>query len=246
MQPSSPTPANVTIGILALQGAFAEHQVMLQKASLKRRVVIVLVRQQEDLDKCDALIIPGGESTTIALLARLAGLLEPMREFLKTKPVWGTCAGAILLSRWVEGAKKGGQELLGGISVTIERNGFGSQVESFEAPLEVEGLRESNRPFHGVFIRAPVVIGLNPSPTDPPIQIISRISPSLLPASQTVVPLDEDDTDPRDPRTIVALRQGLHLLTTFHPELTKDDRFHEYFVRECVLPTVTSRSSSPA
>ena len=96
------------------------------------------------------------ESTTIALLARLAGLLEPMREFLKTKPVWGTCAGAILLARWIEGAKKGGQELLGGISVAIERNGFGSQIESFEAPLEVEGLRESNRPFHGVFIRAPV------------------------------------------------------------------------------------------
>ena len=79
-----------------------------------------------------------------------------MREFLKTKPVWGTCAGAILLARWVENAKKGGQELLGGISVAVARNGFGSQVESFEAPLEVEGLRESNRPFHGIFIRAPV------------------------------------------------------------------------------------------
>ncbi|KAI0773573.1 SNO glutamine amidotransferase [Fomes fomentarius] len=237
---------HVTIGILALQGAFAEHQVMLQKVSLKKRIVVALIRQQEDLEKCDALIIPGGESTTIALLARLAGLLEPMREFLKTKPVWGTCAGAILLARWIEGAKKGGQELLGGISVAIERNGFGSQVESFEAPLEVEGLRESNRPFHGVFIRAPVVIELNPSPTDPPIQIISRISPSLLPATQTAVPPDEDDTDPRDPRTIVALRQGMHLLTTFHPELTKDERFHDYFVRECVLPTLSSRSSSPA
>ncbi|KAH9936858.1 SNO glutamine amidotransferase [Epithele typhae] len=244
MQPSPPRD-HVTVGILALQGAFAEHQVMLQKLSLKRRVVVVLVRQQEDLDKCDCLIIPGGESTTIALLARLAGLLEPMREFLKTKPVWGTCAGAILLARWVEGAKKGGQELLGGISITIERNGFGSQVESFEAPLEVEGLRESNCAFHGIFIRAPVVIGLSPSPTDPPIQILSRISASLLPASQTVVPIDEDDTDPRDPRTIVALRQGLHLLTTFHPELTKDHRFHEYFVQECVLPTLSISSPPP-
>lgn len=96
------------------------------------------------------------ESTTIALLARLAGLLEPLREFLKTKPIWGTCAGAILLARAVEGAKRGGQELLGGMSVSIERNGFGSQVESFEAALEVEGLRESNRAFHGIFIRAPV------------------------------------------------------------------------------------------
>lgn len=101
------------------------------------------------------------ESTTIALLARLAGLLEPLREFLKAKPVWGTCAGAILLARAVAGAKRGGQELLGGISVAVERNGFGSQVESFEAPLEVDGLRESNRAFHGIFIRAPVSFPLS-------------------------------------------------------------------------------------
>lgn len=77
-----------------------------------------------------------------------------------------------------------------------------------------------------------------PALTDAPIQVISRISSSLLPAS--VGPLDEDDTDPRDPRTIVALRQGKHLLTTFHPELTKDYRFHEYFVVECVLPTMAA------
>ncbi|PCH41729.1 glutamine amidotransferase subunit pdxT [Wolfiporia cocos MD-104 SS10] len=230
--------ANVTIGILAMQGAFAEHQVMLQKLSLKSRMVIVLVRTPEDLARCDALIIPGGESTTIALLARLAGLLGPLREFVKSKPVWGTCAGAILLAQSVEGAKKGGQELLGGISATVARNGWGSQIESFEAPLEVEGMRDPERPFQGVFIRAPVVVALHPSPSDPPIQIVSRISASLLPRTQTLVPYDEDDTDPRDPRTIVALRQGRHLLTSFHPELTKDDRFHEYFVRECVLPTL--------
>ncbi|OCH93257.1 SNO glutamine amidotransferase [Obba rivulosa] len=234
----TPARGDVTIGILALQGAFAEHQVMLQKLSLRKRMAIVLVRTQEDLARCDALIIPGGESTTIALLARLAGLLGPLRDFVKAKPVWGTCAGAILLAQTIEGAKKGGQELLSGVSVNITRNGWGSQVESFEAPLEVEGLRDSNRPFQGVFIRAPVVLSLCPSPDDPPIQIISRISTGLLPSSQTLVSPDEDDTDPRDPRTIVALRQGLHLLTTFHPELTKDDRFHEFFVKECVLPTL--------
>ncbi|PSS00607.1 hypothetical protein PHLCEN_2v4117 [Hermanssonia centrifuga] len=238
MQESSPR-QDVTIGILALQGAFAEHQVMFQKVSSKKKAVIVLVRTEEDLGKCDALVIPGGESTTIALLARLAGLLGPLRDFLKKKPVWGTCAGAILLSQAIEGAKKGGQELLGGISVTTARNGWGSQVESFEASLEVEGLREANRPFHGIFIRAPVVLQLHPSATDPPIEVISRISSSLLPAS--VGPLDEDDTDPRDPRTIVALRQGSHLLTTFHPELTKDNRFHEYFITECVLPSVCNK-----
>jgi SNO glutamine amidotransferase family len=107
----------------------------------------VQVRTTADLDQCDALVIPGGgmfefsyrktgrevltcapESTTIALLARLSGLLDPLREFIARKPVWGTCAGAILLARSVEGAKKGGQELLGGMSITIQRNGWGSQV----------------------------------------------------------------------------------------------------------------------
>lgn len=127
---------------------------------------------------------PRPESTTIALLARLSGLMEPLREFVKTKAVWGTCAGAILLSQAVSNPKKGGQELLGGVSVTTMRNGWGSQVtslfaapptsfvrrkrrysidfymhtqvESFEAPLEVSGLRDANIPFMGIFIRAPV------------------------------------------------------------------------------------------
>lgn len=128
-----------------MQGAFAEHQVMLQKVRIDRPIKIALIRQVEDLERCDGLIIPGGgmfspsmfppddefcciESTTIALLARLAGLTEPLREFTQKKPVWGTCAGAILLSREAEGMKKGGQELLGGIDVKTERNGWGSQV----------------------------------------------------------------------------------------------------------------------
>ncbi|KZT74600.1 SNO glutamine amidotransferase [Daedalea quercina L-15889] len=238
MQPSTHR-EEITIGILALQGAFVEHQAMLQKLSLKQRIHIVQVRTPEDLTKCDSLIIPGGESTTIALLARLAGLLGPLRDFVKVKPVWGTCAGAILLAQAAEGTKKGGQELLGGMSVTVMRNGFGSQVESFEAPLEVEGLRDSDRPFHGVFIRAPVVLSLDPSPSDPAIEIVSRISTALLPYNQTTLLPDEDVRDPRDPSTIVAVRQGRHLLTTFHPELTKDDRFHEYFIQRCVLPSLS-------
>ena len=127
----------------ALQGAFAEHEACLRRLQ-KQPIVTVQVRTADDLARCDALIIPGGgknilqltvtyrsafaESTTIALLARLSGLLEPLRKFTQTKPVWGTCAGAILLSKAVVGAKKGGQELLGGMSITIERNGWGSQV----------------------------------------------------------------------------------------------------------------------
>lgn len=132
-----------------MQGAFAEHQTALQRLSIPGwKVSVLQVRTPEDLASCDALVIPGGgvyqnlpahsgtalksvrmiESTTIALLARLSGLLDPLKEFLKQKPVWGTCAGAILLSQKVENAKKGGQELLGGMSVSIARNGWGSQV----------------------------------------------------------------------------------------------------------------------
>ncbi|KAL9712327.1 Senecionine N-oxygenase [Leucoagaricus gongylophorus] len=223
---------NLTIGILALQGAFMEHQVALKELPIQTKIDVVLVRTPQDLGKCQALIIPGGESTTIALLARLTGLLEPLRNFVKVKPVWGTCAGAILLAKAVISAKRGGQELLGGMSITIARNGWGSQIESFEADLEVTGLRESERPFTGIFIRAPVVLTLEPSPEDPPIQVVSCLSPHLLPESLT------SSNSTSEPKTFVALRQGRHFLTTFHPELTRDNRFHEYFVKECVLPSI--------
>ncbi|KAH9180064.1 SNO glutamine amidotransferase [Lactarius sanguifluus] len=203
-------------------GAFAEHQVMLKKISGKRQLDVIQVRTPEELKLCDALIIPGGESTTIGLLAKISGLIEPLREFVKTKPVWGTCAA-------VSNPKKGGQELLGGVSVKITRNGWGSQVESFEAPLQVNGLRDAHILFPGVFIRAPVVAELLSAASEPHIHVISRIPDSLLPRSS----LDEGPD-----RAIVALRQGRHLLTTFHPELTFDSRFHEYFVHECVLPSL--------
>ncbi|KAF8628128.1 hypothetical protein AX15_004082 [Amanita polypyramis BW_CC] len=221
----------VVIGILALQGSFVEHQAALKKLPLKKKVTSIQVRTPEELEKCAALIIPGGESTTITLLAKLSGLLEHLRAFVKEKPVWGTCAGAILLSEAVESstAKKGGQELLGGISITIARNGWGSQVESFEAEFQVTGLRNPGLPFTGIFIRAPVVLALSPSSEDPPIEVIARLPIKFLPQG-LATPADDND-----PRTVVALRQGRHFLTTFHPELTKDNRFHEYFVRECVL-----------
>jgi pyridoxal 5'-phosphate synthase glutaminase subunit Pdx2 len=125
---------------IALQGAFAEHFQTIQSLSSKSltktesplpRLNPRLVRTKEDLDACDALIIPGGESTTMAIVAKNMGLLDPLREFVKVrgKPTWGTCAGAILLSEGgIEGSKKGGQEVIGGIDVRIGRNGFGSQV----------------------------------------------------------------------------------------------------------------------
>ncbi|KAI6040979.1 PdxT/SNO family [Pisolithus marmoratus] len=219
------------VGILALQGAFIEHQIALQKIPSARKINVSLVRTPEDLAKCDALIIPGGESTTIALLAKLAGLLEPLRQFSKTKPIWGTCAGAILLAQVVENTKRGGQELLGGISVTVARNGWGSQVESFEAPLTVADLDDPEKPFTGVFIRAPVILALHPTPDAPPIEVVARLPLGSDPVSQTT----HLQTGPEDPRIIVAVRQGKHLLTTFHPELTTDGRFHEYFAKNCIF-----------
>jgi len=204
----------------------------LHHLALPKKIITIQVRTVEELGGCDALIIPGGESTTIALLAKLSGMLQPLRDFVKVKPVWGTCAGAILLAQTVEGAKKGGQELLGGMSITIARNGWGSQVESFEADLLVDGLRNSGSPFTGIFIRAPVILALSPSPNEPPITIVARLPPDLLP-EPLQVSLANDD-----PKTYVALRQGLHFLTTFHPELTRDNRFHDYFVRECVMRNV--------
>ncbi|KAF9651037.1 SNO glutamine amidotransferase [Thelephora ganbajun] len=237
-------PKSMVIGILALQGAFAEHQVMLQKLGLQVEICVNLVRSVQDLQTCDALVIPGGESTTIALLAKLSGLLDPLREFLRTKPVWGSCAGAILMSRNVTNAKKGGQDLLGGLSVTTTRNGWGSQIESFEVPLVVQSLSQPDRPFQGVFIRAPVVFSVDLTPEDPPLQIIARVPVQLLPDAQHLVLQNQNLADPLNPRTIVAFRQGNHLFTSFHPELTKDDRFHTYFVQECVIPSlVTGRSS---
>jgi len=242
------------VGASALQGAFVEHQAILSRiARVKSRsadgkscsptaVRTVLVRTVDELAECGALIIPGGESTTIALLARLRGLLEPLRGFARSKPMWGTCAGAVLLSSGgVVGTKKGGQEVIGGIDVCVERNGWGSQLESFEAELNVVGLRDSNQPFTGIFIRAPVILALTAlnDDTRPPVVVLARLPSSLVPSITSQKGFQ--DPDPQldlhsaDSRTIVALRQGRHLLTTFHPELTRDDRFHEYFVTECVL-----------
>ncbi|KAG8757706.1 hypothetical protein FRC14_001655 [Serendipita sp. 396] len=242
-------PISVVVGILALQGAFAEHQTTLNNLATKSctkvksmpHLTCQLVRTPAELALCDALIIPGGESTTMALLARVNGLLEPLKEFLKIKPVWGTCAGAILLAESIEGSKKGGQELLGGMSVKIGRNGFGSQIDSFEGPLifssDSETLTNRSEEFIGVFIRAPIVLSVMEDPSLPKPQVLAKIPPQALP------PYD-DGTEAtnleEDPRTIVALRQGNLVLTTFHPELTRDDRFHEYFVRDVVAPSLST------
>lgn len=186
------------IGVLALQGAFIEHK----NALARLGVPSVEVRLPEHLEGLDGLIIPGGESTTMGLLAQKWNLLEPLRAFARSgRPIWGTCAGMILLAKEiVDGVP--GQPILGLMDITVRRNAFGRQVDSFEADLEIPVL--GNPPFHAVFIRAPV---------------IERVGAGL-----DVLASLEDGT-------AVAVRQGHFLATAFHPELTGDVRFHRYFLQ---------------
>lgn len=186
------------IGVLALQGDFAEHQVMLRRLGAEASQV----RLPAQLDGLDGLIIPGGESTTIGKLAVTFGLIEPLRRFAGTHPVWGTCAGAILLSR--DARRK--QPLLEVMDITVERNAFGRQVDSFEIDLAVPVLADHDRPFRAVFIRAPLIESAGKG-----VEVVARLSDGG--AGQ-----------------IVAARQGHLLATSFHPELTGDDRFHRYFL----------------
>jgi 5'-phosphate synthase pdxT subunit len=183
------------IGVLALQGAFREHIKMLDRLGVETAEV----RLPADLAELDGLIIPGGESTTIAKLAVIYELMEPLREFAKRKAVWGTCAGMIFMAKDI-GID---QPLLGVMDIVVERNAFGRQVDSFETGLEVDGLSGGEIPFPAIFIRAP---RLADSAAD--VEIISRLADG----------------------TAVAAKQGRLLVTSFHPELTGDDRLHKLFV----------------
>jgi len=191
-------PNPMKIGVLALQGDFAEHIAMLHRL----RVETTEVRLPEHLQGLDALIIPGGESTTIGKLSKDFGLLEPLRKFGQRRAIWGTCAGAIFLSK----DARRDQPLLGLMDITVERNAFGRQVDSFEADLDIPELKKAtgtNEPYHAVFIRAPI------------IESVSGDARILAATAD---------------RRIVAARQGHLLATSFHPELTGDPRFHEYFL----------------
>jgi pyridoxal 5'-phosphate synthase pdxT subunit len=202
------------LGVLALQGAFAEHCQALKRLGH----TAVEVRLPHQLDGLDGLIIPGGESTTIGKLAVEYGLMDPIRGLAETRPIWGTCAGAIFLSQDVHRP----QPLLGLMDITVERNAFGRQVDSFITGLEVPALSEVDGPaedqpavpangnapeppppFPGVFIRAPLIERVGAG-----VEVLARLP---------------------DGR-IVAARQGRLLATAFHPELTGDDRFHRLFV----------------
>jgi pyridoxal 5'-phosphate synthase pdxT subunit len=187
------------IGVLALQGDFVEHEVMLKRLG----VPVVEVRLPEQLDGLSGLIIPGGESTTIAKLSMSYGLMEPLRKFGQEKAIWGTCAGAIFMSTDAHR----NQPLLEMMDITVERNAFGRQVDSFEVDLDIPALLEVDphgELFHAVFIRAPLIESVKGEAC-----ALARL---------------EDGR-------IVAAQQGRLLATAFHPELTKDDRFHRYFLQ---------------
>lgn len=192
------------IGILALQGAFREHGKMLARLGAKPREI----RQCKDLAGISALVIPGGESTTIGKLLVELELLAPLKNAIEAgMPVFGTCAGLILLSRDIEGSD---QPRLGILDTKVRRNAFGRQVDSFEAGLIVSGL--DPEPFPAVFIRAPVIL---------------QTGANVQPLAQIM-----EDGEERP----VAVRQDNILAASFHPELTDDTRMHKYFLKMCAKP----------
>jgi 5'-phosphate synthase pdxT subunit len=187
------------VGVLALQGAFAAHARVLRGLGAEPAEI----RTPAQLDDVDALVIPGGESTTISMLLESSGLFEPIRDRLAraTMPTLGTCAGLILLATEVLDGRPD-QRSFGVLDIAARRNGFGRQVDSFEADLVVDGLEGG--PFHAVFIRAPVVERVGED-----VQVLASV-----------------DSKP------VLVRQGTIMAAAFHPELSDDDRIHRRFLEE--------------
>ncbi|HET9499659.1 MAG TPA: pyridoxal 5'-phosphate synthase glutaminase subunit PdxT [Marmoricola sp.] len=189
-----------TVGVFALQGDVREHLATLERLGAHA----IAVRRPEELERCQGLVLPGGESTTMAKLARTFELFEPLQKRIADgMPTFGTCAGMILLAdRVLDGTPD--QETLGGIDITVRRNAFGRQVESFETALQLTGLDD---PVHAVFIRAPWVEGVGDR-----VEVLARVAGG--PAAGR----------------IVAVRQGPLMATSFHPEVGTDDRIHQLFV----------------
>jgi 5'-phosphate synthase pdxT subunit len=184
------------IGVLALQGDFDAHRKRLEELGAE----VVLVRKPEQLDEIEALVIPGGESTTFLKLLGEKGF-QQLKDFVTTKPTFGTCAGAIMLAKEVENPKQQG---LGAMDMTVRRNAYGRQIDSFidEVPAAAD-LEQGKGPLEMVFIRAPKIEGLGPG-----VEVLAR-----------------QGGDP------VLVRQGRTMAATFHPELSDDPRVHAYFLR---------------
>ncbi|QPZ40018.1 pyridoxal 5'-phosphate synthase glutaminase subunit PdxT [Paramicrobacterium chengjingii] len=185
------------VGVLALQGDVREHTSVLSELDVE----VTSVRTVGDLSAVDGLVLPGGESSVIDKLSRMFGVADPIRQAIDSGlPVFGTCAGLIMLAeRLVDGIA--GQQTFGGLDVTVQRNAFGSQTDSFETDLDIPELGAP--PVHAVFIRGPVV-----TQTGPHVRVLSEI----------------------DNRRIVAVEERNIIATSFHPEVTGERRFHERFI----------------
>jgi 5'-phosphate synthase pdxT subunit len=189
------------VGVLALQGDVREH---LNSLSLLN-VAVQKVRTVEELETVNALIIPGGESTTISMLAKRVGLMNPLRKFVQDKKaVYGSCAGMIMLANEILDGRKD-QETIGGLDITVRRNAFGRQVDSFETDLKIKNFEKE---FRAVFIRAPWVERIGDD-----VEVLATVKTS------------DNKEHP------VMVRQDNLLATAFHPELTTDSRIHEFFVQ---------------
>ncbi|MBC7291407.1 MAG: pyridoxal 5'-phosphate synthase glutaminase subunit PdxT [Actinotalea sp.] len=193
------------IGVLALQGDVREHRAALEASGARS----VAVRRERELAEVDGLVIPGGESTTMDKLLRTFDLFDPLQAAIGAGlPAYGSCAGMILLAQRLVGAAPG-QRSLGGLDVTVRRNAFGRQVDSFETDLVVDGVQDSaERPVHAVFIRAPWVEEAGPG-----VQVLARVGSGEAAGR------------------IVAVRERDVMATSFHPEMTGDLRLHRLFVQ---------------
>ena len=242
MSPPVPVGKKATLGILALQGAFEEHEAMFKRlpAHLTDRLHIMQVRKMQELDACDALVIPGGESTTMKIIAGTDEFMKHLRAYVRggagadgverrPHPVWGTCAGCILLSEDVVNSVNQGDGVqlqsakrckygdpIGGLDVATCRNFFGRQAESFEAAIDSESQKAAFDGFPAVFIRAPAIL---------------RTGDGVRELATVMHPTATGDKK----GVIVAAESDQLLVTTFHPELANDHRIHQYFVEEFVL-----------
>ncbi len=213
VEEAQPADSTLTIGVLALQGDFMEHVNVLRRLGARS----LPVRTPADLTALDGLIIPGGESTAIGKLAVRWGFIEPLNKFIAAgKPVWGTCAGMIILAKDIgQTPNSGGAHIipprLGVMDIIIDRNAYGRQVDSFEADLTIDFL-DDNRPFPAVFIRAPRIEAIGDG----------------------VKPLIWHDNE-----VVAALQDNQLLVTAFHPELTGDSRLHAFFL-SLIQPSISS------